>query len=129
MPELQAAWPAKPDSSVKAGHWRRKKRCWPALEQDVCVGGTSTSSDYLFRPRRTIVSAQLNPNWQGVSIVPACVRNLRSDGVCFYRLQPDDVRVELVTAWKKQSPSVALRAFLEVIYGKLPFIRQRAELH
>ncbi len=30
---------------------------------------------------------------QGVSIVPACVRNLRSDGVRFYRLQPDEVRV------------------------------------
>lgn len=72
----------------------------------------------------TIVAAE-----QGVSIVPACVRNLRSDGVCFYRLQPDDVRVELVTAWKKQSPSVALRAFLDVIYEKLPFIRQKAELH
>jgi hypothetical protein len=41
-------------------------------------------------------------------------------------LQPDDVRVELVTAWKKQSPSVALRAFLDVIYEKLPFIRQKA---
>ena len=72
----------------------------------------------------TIVAAE-----QGVSIVPACVRNLRSDGVCFYRLQPDDVRVELVTAWKKQSSSAALRAFLDVIYEKLAFIRQKAELH
>ena len=71
----------------------------------------------------TIVAAE-----QGVSIVPACVRNLRSDGVCFYRLQPDDVRVELVAAWKKQAPSVALRAFLDVIDEKLPFIRQKAEL-
>jgi DNA-binding transcriptional LysR family regulator len=31
---------------------------------------------------------------QGVSIVPACARNLRSNGARFYRLQPDDVRVE-----------------------------------
>ena len=30
----------------------------------------------------------------GVSIVPACARHLRSNGVRFYRLQPDDVRVE-----------------------------------
>lgn len=45
---------------------------------------------------------------QGVSIVPACARNLRSDGVRFYRLQPDEVRVDLVAAWKKQTPSVAL---------------------
>ncbi len=71
----------------------------------------------------TIVAAE-----QGVSIVPACVRNLRSDGVCFHRLQSDDVRVELVVAWKKQVPSIALRAFLDVIDEKLPFIRQKAEL-
>ena len=71
----------------------------------------------------TIVAAE-----QGVSIVPACVRNLRSEGVSFHRLQPDDVRVELVAAWKKQAPSVALRAFLDVIDEKLPFIRQKAEL-
>jgi DNA-binding transcriptional LysR family regulator len=71
----------------------------------------------------TIVAAE-----QGVSIVPACVRNLRSDGVCFYRLQPDDVRIELVAAWKKQAPSVALRAFLDVIDEKLRFIHQKAEL-
>ena len=38
---------------------------------------------------------------QGVSLVPACTRNLRSNGVRFYRLKPDDVRVELVAAWKK----------------------------
>ncbi len=71
----------------------------------------------------TIVAAD-----QGISIVPACVRNLRSDGVCFHRLQSDDVRVELVVAWKKQAPSIALRAFLGVIDEKLPFIRQKVEL-
>lgn len=71
----------------------------------------------------TIVEAD-----QGVSIVPACVRNLRSDRVRFYRLQPDDVRVELVAAWRKQAPSVALCAFLGVIDKKLPFVRQKAEL-
>ena len=48
---------------------------------------------------------------QGVSIVPACARSLRSNGVRFYRLQPDDVRVELVAAWKKANQSVVLRAF------------------
>lgn len=48
---------------------------------------------------------------QGVSIVPACARNLRSNGVRFYRLQPDDVRIKLVAAWKKANPSVVLRAF------------------
>lgn len=46
----------------------------------------------------------------------------------FYRLQPDDVRVELVAAWKKQAPSLALRAFLDVIGQKMAFIRQKAEV-
>ena len=65
---------------------------------------------------------------EGVSIVPACVRSLRSHGVRFYRLQPDDVRVELVAAWKKESPSVVLRAFLDLINENASMIRKKAEL-
>ena len=65
---------------------------------------------------------------EGVSIVPACVRNLRSDGVRFYRLQPGDVRVELVAAWKRESPSVVLRAFLDLIDANVSTIRNKSEL-
>jgi DNA-binding transcriptional LysR family regulator len=65
---------------------------------------------------------------EGVSIVPACVRNLRSNGVRFYRLQPDDVRVELVAAWKKTNPSVVLHDFLELIDANVGQIRSKAEL-
>lgn len=65
---------------------------------------------------------------QGVSIVPACVRNLRSGGVRFYRLQPDDVRVELVAAWKKDNQSVTLRAFLDLLDANAAWIRKKAEL-
>jgi len=65
---------------------------------------------------------------QGVSIVPACVRNLRSRGVRFYRLLPDDVRVDLVAAWKKETPSVALRALLDVIDSKASLIRKKAKI-
>jgi DNA-binding transcriptional LysR family regulator len=72
----------------------------------------------------TIVEAE-----QGISIVPACDRNLGSDGVRFYRLQHDDVRVELVAAWKKDTPWVALRAFLDLIDAKASLIRKKAELH
>jgi len=64
----------------------------------------------------------------GVSIVPACARYLRSNGVRFYRLQPDDVRVELVAAWKTVNPSVVLRAFLELIDANAAQIRNKAEL-
>ena len=66
---------------------------------------------------------------QGVSIVPACVRNLRADGVRFYRLQPDHVRVELVAVWKKTNSSVVLRGFLELIDANAAQIRSKAELH
>jgi len=64
---------------------------------------------------------------QGVAIVPACVRNLRSDGVRFFRLQPDDVRVELVAAWKKENQSVVLRAFLDLLDANAGWIRKKAE--
>jgi DNA-binding transcriptional LysR family regulator len=66
---------------------------------------------------------------QGVSIVPACARNLRSNGVRFYRLQPDDVRIELVAAWKKTNTSVVLRAFLDLIETNAAQIRDKTELH
>lgn len=65
---------------------------------------------------------------QGVAIVPACVRNLRSDGVRFYRLQPDDVRVELMAVWRKENPSVVLRAFLDLLEAHAAYVRKRAEL-
>ena len=70
----------------------------------------------------TLVEAE-----QGVSIVPACVRNLCSHGVRFYCIQPDDVRVELLAAWKKEAPSAALSAFLDLIDAKLPLIREKTE--
>jgi DNA-binding transcriptional LysR family regulator len=71
----------------------------------------------------TLVAAE-----QGVSIVPACVRNLRADGVRFYRLLPDDVRVELVAAWKKDNTTAPVRAFLDLIEAKAPLIRKKAEI-
>jgi DNA-binding transcriptional LysR family regulator len=64
----------------------------------------------------------------GVSIVPACVRNLRSDGVRFYRLEPDNMRVELIAAWKKETTSVVLGAFLDLINANASQIRKKAEL-
>jgi DNA-binding transcriptional LysR family regulator len=65
---------------------------------------------------------------EGVSIVPANVTKLWSNGVRFYRLQPDDVRVELVAAWKKERPSVALRSFLDLVDANVSRIRRKAEL-
>jgi DNA-binding transcriptional LysR family regulator len=65
---------------------------------------------------------------QGVSIVPASLRNLWTRGVRFYRLQPDDVRIALIAAWKKEAPSVALRAFIELVKANAAQIKKKAEL-
>ena len=72
---------------------------------------------------QTLVEAE-----QGVSIVPACVRNMSSNGVRFYRLQPDDASISLVAAWKKETPSPALRAFLDLVNANAAQIRKKAEL-
>jgi DNA-binding transcriptional LysR family regulator len=64
---------------------------------------------------------------EGLSIVPACVRTLRSDRVRFYRLQPDKVRVDLVAAWKKENASIVLRAFLDLIDANTSLIRKKAQ--
>lgn len=65
---------------------------------------------------------------QGVSIVPASLRNLWTKGVRFYRLHPDDARIALVAAWKKEAPSVALRAFIDLVRANAAHIRKKAEL-
>jgi DNA-binding transcriptional LysR family regulator len=65
---------------------------------------------------------------EGVAIVPASVRNLRSDGVRFFRLQPENVKIEVVVAWKKGTSSVALRAFLDLVNANALHIRKKAEL-
>jgi DNA-binding transcriptional LysR family regulator len=66
---------------------------------------------------------------EGVSIIPASGMKLWSNGVRFYRLQPDDVRVELVAAWKKERPSVVLRSFLDLVDANASHIRKKAELN
>jgi len=42
-------------------------------------------------------------------------------------LQPDEVRVELVAAWRKESPSIVLGAFLDLLDAKAAWIRRKAE--
>jgi DNA-binding transcriptional LysR family regulator len=62
---------------------------------------------------------------EGVAIIPASSRNLRADNVTFYRLQPDDVRIDFVAAWQKKDPSVPLKLFLELLEEELPTIREK----
>ena len=62
---------------------------------------------------------------EGVAIIPASARNLRADNISFFRLQPDDVRIDFVAAWQKREPSVPLRLFLELLEEELPSIREK----
>ena len=62
---------------------------------------------------------------EGVAIVSASARNLSSENVSFFRLLPDDVRIDFVATWKKKEPSVALKLFLESLDEELPAIRQK----
>ncbi len=52
---------------------------------------------------------------EGVSLVPAGVRHLRTRGVVFRRLRPETVRVGLSVAWHPERAGVILRDFLELL--------------
>ena len=60
---------------------------------------------------------------EGVAIVPATARNSRADNTSFFRLQPDEVRLDFVAAWQKREPSIALKSFLDLLDEELPAIR------
>src|SRR3984885_7766940 len=62
---------------------------------------------------------------EGVAIVSASAHNLRADNVAFFRLQPDDVRIDFVAAWGKKEPSIALKSFLQLLDEEMPAIRQK----
>jgi DNA-binding transcriptional LysR family regulator len=62
---------------------------------------------------------------EGVSIISASASNLRADNVSFYRLQPDNVRIDFVATWRKKEPSIALKTFLDLLEEELPTIRQK----
>jgi len=65
---------------------------------------------------------------EGVAIIPATARNLRSDNVAFFRLQPDEVRIDFIAAWAKKEPSIPLRFFVELLDEELPSIRERTRI-
>lgn len=62
---------------------------------------------------------------EGVAIIPASARNLRADNVSFFRLQPDDIRIDFLAAWPKKESSVALKLFLQLLEEELPSIREK----
>jgi DNA-binding transcriptional LysR family regulator len=52
---------------------------------------------------------------QGISIVPACVLNLRLEDVQLRRIQPDYLSADLLIAWPKTPPSQVLQSFLDLV--------------
>jgi DNA-binding transcriptional LysR family regulator len=58
----------------------------------------------------------------GVAIVTASARNLRAENVSFFRLQPDDVRIDFVATGRTEEPSVAFKRFLQLLKEELPAI-------
>jgi DNA-binding transcriptional LysR family regulator len=64
---------------------------------------------------------------QGVSIVPACVINLRFDGVQLRRIQPDHVRADLLITWPKGPASTVLQSFLDFVEGNQKEILRRSQ--
>jgi DNA-binding transcriptional LysR family regulator len=65
----------------------------------------------------------------GAAIVPACVSNLRADGVVFRRIVPDRVRVELVVTWPRAEMSVVRRSFLDLLTNEAATIRTKVAGH
>jgi DNA-binding transcriptional LysR family regulator len=61
---------------------------------------------------------------EGVAIVTATASNLRPDNISFFRLQPDEVRIDFVAVWRKEESSLALKSFLELLEEELPSIRK-----
>jgi DNA-binding transcriptional LysR family regulator len=64
---------------------------------------------------------------EGVAIVPASTRNLKSNGVQFARLQPDNVRLDLIAAWPAGRPSVVMQNFLDFLDRNAEWIQKKAD--
>jgi DNA-binding transcriptional LysR family regulator len=65
---------------------------------------------------------------EGVAIVSATASNLRADNVAFYRLEPDEVRIDFAAVWRKKEPSVVLKSFLDLLDEELPAISRKTRI-
>jgi hypothetical protein len=54
--------------------------------------------------------------------------NLRADNVAFYRLEPDDFRIDFAAVWRKKEPSVVLKSFLDLLDEELPAISRKTRI-
>jgi DNA-binding transcriptional LysR family regulator len=65
---------------------------------------------------------------EGVAIVPASSSSLRSNGVQFVRLVPDNQYLDLIVAWPPGEAPAVLRTFLDFLSANADAIRAKAEL-
>lgn len=61
---------------------------------------------------------------EGVALVPAGVRHLRTKGIAFSRLQPSTLSLGLSVAWNPKREGVALRDFLALLRENRPKIQR-----
>jgi len=57
---------------------------------------------------------------EGISLVPACVRHLRSNGVTFKSLRNRGCIVEVVLAWRDDDPDAIRDSFLDLLRANRP---------
>ncbi len=50
----------------------------------------------------------------GISLVPASVQSLRSQGVVYRPLEGDTTQIEMAMVWRRDDHSPAVEAFLEL---------------
>jgi len=65
---------------------------------------------------------------EDVAIVPASTSNLRSNGVQFVRLVPNNLYLDLIAMWPLGEPSAVLRTFLDFLSANADAIRAKAKL-
>ena len=84
---------------------------------------TIESEPVLMQTALSLVAAD-----QGVSILPACALNLRYEGVKMFRILPDETRVDLILAWPKESDSIVLKSFIDLVEANKDLIVSSAHL-
>lgn len=65
---------------------------------------------------------------EGISLVPACVQHLRSNGLTFSPLTNRGCQVEVVLAWRENDPDVIRDGFLDLLRKNRPELERIMQL-
>lgn len=89
----------------------------PSLyDEIIALCGSSGFSPCIVReatPKQTIIA--LVSVGLGVSLLPACLENLRRDGVVYRRMRGRNLAIDTSVIYREDNSSPALHAFLEVV--------------